>query len=125
MGFETADPAELSSLVNRLVDAWNQGDARAFAALFTPSAEYVTGAGEPIRGREAIAALVDRAVSAGQVSVVPGGPTLKCDATSGEITFAWSAGPRRGRITCACVRHESRWLIEALHNNEDGADPSD
>ena len=120
MGFGTADPAELSSLADRLVYAWNQGDARAFAALFTPAAEYVTGAGERVRGREAIAALLDRAVSIGQVGVVAGGPIIKCDATAGEITFEWSAGPRRGRITCACVRHGSHWLIEALENDEAG-----
>ena len=124
MGFGTADPTELSGLVHRLVDAWNEGDGRAFAALFTPAAEYVTGAGERIRGREAIAALLQEAPPAARVSVI-GQPAIKCDATSGEITFAWSAGPRRGRIRCACVRHGSCWLIDSLHNNEDGADPSD
>ena len=123
MGFGTADAAELSSLVNRLVDAWNQGDARAFAALFTPAAEYVTGAGERIRGREAIAALLQEAPPAARVSVI-GQPAIKCDATSGEITFAWTAGARQGRITCACVRQGLSWLIEALHNNEDGDAPS-
>jgi SnoaL-like domain len=65
-----ADPAELSNLARLLVDSWNRGDARAFACLFTPAAEYVTGAGERIRGRKAISALLDKAAPAAHVSVV-------------------------------------------------------
>ena len=119
-----ADPTDLSSLARILVDSWNRGDARAFACLFTPAAEYVTGAGERIRGRKAISALLDKAAPAAHVSVV-GQPVVRCDARSAEVTFMWSGaadggGPRRGRITCACIRRGSGWLIEALHNNEAG-----
>ena len=119
-----ADPTDLSSLARRLVDSWNRGDARAFACLFTPAAEYVTGAGERIRGRQAISALLDKAAPAAHVMVV-GQPVVRCDARSGEVTFMWSGaadggGPRRGSITCACIRRGSGWLIEALHNNEAG-----
>lgn len=57
-GFETdADAAELSLFARRLV-----------GCLFTPAAEYVTGAGERIRGREAISALLDRVAAAAQVT---------------------------------------------------------
>lgn len=108
---------ELDNLAQRLVDSWNRGDGRAFAALFTPAAEYVTGAGERIRGRAAISALVDKAAPVARVSVV-GQPAVRCDAGSGEITLMWSSGSRRGRITCTCVRQGSGWLIEALNNNE-------
>lgn len=109
--------AELDDLARRLVDSWNRGDGRAFAALFTPAAEYATGAGECIRGREAISALVDKEAPAARVSVV-GQPAIRCDATSGEITLMWSSGSRRGRITCTCARQGSGWLIEALDNDE-------
>jgi hypothetical protein len=60
-------PAELSTLARLLVESWNRRDARAFARLFTPAAEYVTGAGIHIRGREAISALLDKAGPATQV----------------------------------------------------------
>ena len=119
-----ADPTDLSSLARRLVDSWNRGDARAFACLFTPAAEYVTGAGERIRGRQAISALLYKAAPAAHVMVV-GQPVVRCDARSAEVTLRWSGaadggGPRRGSITCACIRRGSGWLIEALHNNEAG-----
>ena len=114
--------AELDDLAQRLVDSWNRGDGRAFAALFTPAAEYVTGAGERIRGREAISVLVDKVAPAARVSVV-GQPVVRCDAVTAEVSFMWSGAgasgrSRRGRITCACVRDGSGWLIEALDNNE-------
>ena len=117
-------PPELSNLARRLVDSWNRGDGRAFASLFTPAAEYVTGAGERIRGREAISALLDRVAPAAQVSVV-GQPVVRRDAGSAEVTFTWSSadaggGPRHGSITCACIRQGSGWLIEVLNNNEAG-----
>ena len=117
------DPADLSYLARLLVDSWNRGDARAFACLFMPAAEYVTGTGERIRGRKAISALLDKA-SPAHVSVV-GQPMVRCDARSAEVTFMWSGadsggGPRRGCITCACILQGSGWLIEALHNNEAG-----
>ena len=119
-----ANPAELTDLARLLVDSWNRGDARAFACLFTPAAEYVTGSGGRIRGRKAISALVDKASPAARVSVV-GQPVVRCDIRSAEVTFMWSradagGGPRRGSITCACISHGSGWLIDQLHNNEAG-----
>ena len=114
--------AELDDLAQRLVDSWNRGDGRVFAALFTPAAEYVSGAGDRIRGREAISALLDKAALVAPVSVV-GQPAVKCDTRSAEVTFNWSGadaggGPRHGRIRCACIREGSGWLIEALDNTE-------
>ena len=99
-----ANPAELTDLARLLVDSWNRGDARAFACLFTPAAEYVTGAGERIRGRKAISALLDKAAPAGQVSVA-GQPLVRGDGRSAEVTFTWSGadaggGPRLGAL-CA------------------------
>lgn len=119
------DPVALRDLARLVVDAWNRGDARAFASLFTPAAEYVTGAGERLRGRQAISNLVARASPAAQVTMVDE-PLAECDAGLGRLGFAWSAPepngvPRRGSITCACVRHEGGWLIESLRNEEAGA----
>ena len=123
MGNDTVD-AELRNLAERLVDSWNRGDAPAFARLFTPAAEYVTGAGERIRGREAIAALVERGAFAAPVSLVSE-PVVRCEGPSARVTFIWSSTgvggpPRQGRITCACIREGSDWLIDALDNNEHG-----
>jgi hypothetical protein len=121
----TLDPIEaerLRDLARLLIGAWNQGDARAFAGLFTSDAEYVTGSGERVRGRTAISRLVEPAPRAQVRSV--GDASVEFEAGTGRLTFAWSMPPdlggRRGRISCTCRRHESGWLIEALQNVEDG-----
>lgn len=119
-----ARSTQLLDLARRLIDAWNRGDSCAFASLFTPAAEYVTAAGERLRGRQAISQLLEKAAPPPQVRVV-GEPIVECDTRFGRLSFAWSiveaSGPaRRGRIACVCVRQESAWLIEALHNDDAG-----
>jgi uncharacterized protein (TIGR02246 family) len=49
------DEAAVRDLLRRLYDAW--GDADAYAACFTPDADYVAFDGSHARGREAIAAM--------------------------------------------------------------------
>ena len=49
-----ADHARVEELLAALADAWNDGDADAYGALFTEDASYVTFMGEVSRGREQI-----------------------------------------------------------------------
>jgi uncharacterized protein (TIGR02246 family) len=114
----------VAEAIRRLVDAWNRRDADAFGSAFTPTAEYVTGAGQHIRGRESIAALVDRNRDQPRLSVVEG-PFVDHGGTTAKVRFAWvTAGDarvsRRGTIACTLVWHGKGWLIDALHNEESG-----
>ena len=45
---------EIKSLLAGLADAWNRGDATAYANLFTADADYITFFGMRTRGRDAI-----------------------------------------------------------------------
>ncbi|GGV37076.1 hypothetical protein GCM10010182_71590 [Actinomadura cremea] len=45
---------EVTDLLNRLAEAWNAGDATAYAAAFTEDADYVRFDGRRVRGRAAI-----------------------------------------------------------------------
>lgn len=45
---------EVLSVLNRLTDAWNDGDAAAYARLFTEDADYVTFFGMNMPGRVVI-----------------------------------------------------------------------
>lgn len=115
----------LRDLARFLVESWNRSDAQAFAALFSPAAEYVTGAGARIRGPEAISRLIEEAARAAQVTLVDE-PFVESDGRRGQFSFAWSAaepkgGARRGTIRCSCVRHNGGWLIDSLHNDEAGS----
>ena len=120
----TSTHAELEALVRTLVASWNERDAEAFAALFAPSAEYVTGEGERRRGRGEIARLLREAEPG--LRVASEAPSIEGDAGSGTLRFRWTAaragGPaRRGRITCVVARKDGRWLIETLQNDEDAS----
>lgn len=118
----TSTPAELESLVRRLVASWNEHDEEAFAAVFDPEAEYVTGQGERVRGRGAIARLLREAEPGLHVLSEP--PSIEGDAGRGTLWFRWTAArpggaARQGRITCVVARRDGRWLIETLQNDED------
>jgi hypothetical protein len=122
-GFEDdADRAGLRDVARHLVESWNRGDSAAFGRLFTPTAEYVTGAGRRVRGRQAIEGLLPITAPATRISLA-GRPEARCGSRSGELEFDWSGADaagrvRRGRITCACIREGPGWLIEALRNDE-------
>src|ERR1700689_510280 len=57
MGIERrSDEEAIGDLLDGQVAGWNAGDAKAYAGVFTPDADYVTFLGSHYRGREAIAA---------------------------------------------------------------------
>jgi len=109
---------DLLAIAHLLVESWNREDGRAFAGLFTPSAEYVTSAGERLAGRYAISQLIGMRKPVIQVRLV-GQPSC----SAGRLSFGWVAveagKARSGRITCTCVPRESGWQIESLHNDLD------
>jgi uncharacterized protein (TIGR02246 family) len=118
----TSPPADLEGLVRRLVESWNERDADGFAALFTPSARYVTGDGQRVCGRGEIAGLV-RGAEPGLHVVLGEPPSVECDAATGTVRFAWTAAPRhgaarQGRVACVVSRRDGQWLIESLENDE-------
>jgi len=52
----TGDEAAIRDLLAQQVAGWNSGDPTAYAAVFTPDADYVTFLGAHHSGREAITA---------------------------------------------------------------------
>ena len=117
------EPREAATqLVHDVVSAWNRGDASAFASLFTSDADYVTGAGVWLRGREAIAELL-RTASPPRVRV-DGEVAIREYGSVGSIIFRWVTQPgtdphRRGVITCLVVQTDAGWLIDRLHNTDE------
>ncbi len=51
----SADERALRDLFQKLQEAWNQGDGRAYAASFTEDADYINVTGASLKGRQAIA----------------------------------------------------------------------
>ena len=116
----------LQEIVARLVAAWNEGDVKGFASLFTADAQYITGRGRWLKGREAIeeefstgdaqASVVN--ISSTQIRLL--NPDVALVHNTWEMTGKAEEGstPRRGIITQVLVRQGERWLIAALQNTD-------
>jgi uncharacterized protein (TIGR02246 family) len=116
------DERAIGDLVRDLIDAWNRCDAEAFAASFGASADYVSGLGDRVHGRDGIAGLVRRSAALSPV-VMTGPPVIECDGPAATVRFTWAAvEPREKRrdgiITCTLTGQGARWLIQALRNDE-------
>ena len=117
---ETSDEDAVATVLRDLVEAWNRGDAGVFGGAFGPSATYVTGAGQEVRGRAAIADLVRRARV---VVEIVGDVKVQCSGAAGVARFGWTSTggqrPRRsGTIACALEREGRAWSIRRLTNEE-------
>jgi uncharacterized protein (TIGR02246 family) len=123
-----ADEA-IRELVARLVAAWNSGDMRAFASLFTTDASYITGQGRWLKGREAIEE--EFSTSQGKRSAVTINDTrIKLltpyvalvhhtwEMAGSTNQEAGGAPLRSGIITQVLIREGERWLIAALQNTD-------
>lgn len=62
---DSASRGALVDLYARYTHAFDEGDAEAVAALFTHDGEFVRAGAEPVRGREALAAMVRTAAARG------------------------------------------------------------
>ncbi|RJL23002.1 SgcJ/EcaC family oxidoreductase [Bailinhaonella thermotolerans] len=121
---------QIHDLLTRLTEAWNAGDAAAYAALFTEDADYVTFLGRNTPGRQAIEH-VHRALFEGPLK----GSRLAPMTTAAKIRFIrpdvavivaeggsgldGSAGPdpdRASTITLVAVRDEDAWRFTSFQN---------
>jgi len=108
----------IEDLVAALVAAWNDGDTPRFAALFTESAEYVTGNGLLVQGRDAIAKLLP---SDQRVKVaIERRPSVRAYDGVASVMFPWRSddSARHGIVTLVAVQRGSSWLIDRLQNTD-------
>jgi uncharacterized protein (TIGR02246 family) len=118
-----------AEVLARLEQAWNDGDAEAFGALYADDATFVTIRGEWATGRAAIAAghtEIFRTIYAGStnrmqlVAVREVGGALVASATS-TLTSPTGplAGTHRARSTSVLVPdagHPVGWRVASTHN---------
>lgn len=122
------DEAGVYALMQRLNEAWAEGDADAYAALFTEDADYVIFDGSLAKGRRAIAD-VHRPLFEGFMkgSRLVGQTTAVRFLTSdvavvhgkGAVVRKNQQRPSRRALsvqTTVVVRQANRWLITAFQN---------
>ncbi|GII63426.1 hypothetical protein Skr01_35110 [Sphaerisporangium krabiense] len=127
---ETAT-AEIHDLLRRMTDAWNAGDARAYAGQFTEDADYITFFGMRMTGREAIEqshrALFEGPLKGVKLTGSASGPAapsirfLRPDVAvviaSGGSTLDGRPAPERDSIiSLTAVREPDAWRFAAFQN---------
>lgn len=115
-------------LFQRMLDAWNAGNAQAYAALFTEDAHYLAFDGVDQRGRAAIEAahrpLFERYLKGSRLI----GEIVDVRALADGVVLAHAIGsildrgmqsPKPERLssqTLVAVREEESWRFVAFHN---------
>jgi uncharacterized protein (TIGR02246 family) len=118
-----SDDREIHAVVQRLVDAWRQGDADAFAGAFAADADFFNVFAQRLCGRAAIAshhAQLFVSVYRGtrvtdvQVSIKSAAPNAAVVSWSSVLHVAGEQ--RRGHALSVFVRAGGSWEIVSLQN---------
>jgi uncharacterized protein (TIGR02246 family) len=127
----TTAEAGVRAVLDRLTQAWNDGDAAAYGRLFTGDADYVTFFGMNIPGRDAIESshralfegplkgskLTGRLGAAAKVRLVR--PDVAVAVVGGGSSLTGAGTTDEGRestVSVVLVREEGGWLITAFQN---------
>jgi len=116
---------EITGLLSRLAEAWNAGDATAYAAVFTDDADYITFDGTHTRGRAAIEAshrwLFEGPLK-GSTMAEPTGPEIRRLADDAVLVVsrggtALKGGPvRDSMVSFTAVRTPEGWRFASFQN---------
>jgi len=132
------DDVEIRDLLRQFMQAWSDGDAAAFASLFTPDADFVAFSGVHLVGREAIEA-AHRSLFAGPLrgTVITGvdsakirylRPDVAVIVAATGLSRALGAASDPGResttATLVVVRELGAWRFAAFQNTGRDATPA-
>lgn len=119
----------IRATIDMLTEAWNKNDMGTFLSLFTDDADYISGAGVWLRGRDAIRdQFSNNQTSSGkndQVFITESMIKLvKADVAVVHCTWAMKSNSiqegqsRHGVISQVLSLDGDRWRIAALHNTD-------
>lgn len=126
---------QIDQALGGLADAWNRGDAAAYAAAFTPEADYIAFFGMRLEGRRAIEdshrALFEGPLKGSRMTTGDGHTVrmLTSDvalvvATGGTSLDGGEVPPdRESIITLTAVRDEGRWRFASFQNTRRAVPP--
>jgi uncharacterized protein (TIGR02246 family) len=122
------DNAQLTALFGRMLQAWTDGDARAYGECFTDDSDYVSYDGARAIGRAPMVESHDRlfrGVLAGSrlvgevESIRYVRPDVAVMHATGSVLTPWQKTlpkKRLSRQTILAVRDGGEWRVAALHN---------
>lgn len=126
-----ADETAIRANVAAFVRAYNAGDAKGVAALFTPDGRIVDKDGDESEGREAIAqtfagifaATPQKRLEVSIESIRFLGPDLAVEVGTTKETTAPNEPPEVDRYTVLHVKRDGKWQM-ALARDEEGPPPT-
>jgi uncharacterized protein (TIGR02246 family) len=122
------DETTIKEVIERMIEAWNRGDARGFAAPFADDADFVAFEGTHLRGRAEIVefhqplfatALKNTRLEGGVKFVRFINPRLAVLHAWGSTTLGGqtNASPSRDSMQLfVFTRHDEGWLCDAMLN---------
>jgi uncharacterized protein (TIGR02246 family) len=127
----SADETAIRANIDRFIKAYDAGDAKAVAALFTPEGVIVDKDGNEAQGREAFAqtfaelfeATPDKKIEVSVESIRFLGPDLAVEVGTTKETLAPGEPPEYDRYTVLHVKRDGKWQM-ALARDEEGRPPS-
>jgi uncharacterized protein (TIGR02246 family) len=127
----SADEAAIRANIAQFVKAYNAGDAKAVAALFTPDGQTVDKEGNEAKGREEIAqnfgelfaAMPKRRLEVFVESLRFIGADLAVEVGTTKETAAPGEPPESDRYTVLHVKRDGKWQM-ALARDEEGPPPT-
>jgi len=127
----SADEEAIRANVARFVKAYNAGDAKAVAALFTPDGEIVDKEGNETEGRDAIAetfadlfeAMPKKQIEVSVESIRFIGAELALEVGTTKETPAPGEPPENDRYTVLHVKRNGKWQM-AMARDEEGPPPT-
>lgn len=129
---QTADEAEIRKAVESYVVAFNQGDAKALAAMWSPEAVYTNPlSGEQVVGREAIekqfagifADEKDAKLEAKTDSIQFISPSVAVEHGTAKVITAEQAADET-EYTAIYVKRDAQWLLDRVTEEEVVITPS-
>ncbi|MFC9962953.1 SgcJ/EcaC family oxidoreductase [Nocardia ignorata] len=123
------DETAVLALLHAQMDAWAAGDGTAFAATFTPDADFVSVVGERIQGRTELATVMQEGFDGfmrGTRMAEPDTTTLRFPAPNIAVLVTVGDRPMpqgepappdtRSVQTRVAVRHKGTWLFTTFQN---------
>jgi uncharacterized protein (TIGR02246 family) len=125
------DEASIRQVFAQLAVAWNAGDARAFSQYFTEDCDYVTFAGQHIKGRQANEQIHNELFNSWVLksSTMHPGPEPASIAflstnvalmhSTGTIQLRFQKKPPLNRLsiqTIVLTKASGQWKVRAFHN---------
>ncbi|GAA4950686.1 uncharacterized protein (TIGR02246 family) [Nonomuraea thailandensis] len=116
--------SEIAELLAGLAEAWNRGDAAAYAALFTEDADYITFDGTHTRGRQAVESMhrwLFEGPLKGSTMATGGDHTVKALADGAVLVIAAGGTTVDGRqrasiVSFTAVRTPEGWRFASFQN---------